>query len=132
MVIGLVRVIHGFAAKRAAEAIGDHNGALLGRVAMAGGSVLATGGACFAAFRGLAIYNVVNEVKSTSLLGRVTHSFASAGLVCFGIFFALLTAVFGIKLHEGLKLKNKIEEAGDLTKFCEKRRFPLENRTCKL
>jgi len=115
MIIGIVRVVHGFAAKRAAESIGDRQGALLGRVAIAGGGALATGGACFAAFRGLAIYNVVNGVKASSLLGRITHGLASAGMVCASIFFALLTVACGINLHAGLKLKNKIEGAMDFT-----------------
>ncbi|MDN3506345.1 MAG: hypothetical protein P0S96_03850 [Simkaniaceae bacterium] len=112
-VIGLVKLIQGYGAKKVADSIEDKRGSLLGRVSMLASASLGAGGVSFAGFRGFAIYNEVNGVTTTSLLGRITHGLSIVGMACFTFFYLLLTVVSGIKLHDGLKLKSKLQEAGD-------------------
>jgi len=101
-----------------AKAIGDERGVLLGRVSQANNLVLSAGGASFGTFRGLAaaaaVYRYDVAKDAPTLMGRMTHGFMMAGLVCFGVFFMALTAITGWQIKKNNDFERDLAKATEM------------------
>jgi len=119
MIIGAVQIKHDLDQLPLADKIGDTRASLMGRLSVAKGGALFGAGVGFAVFRPMAMVGAVKHVAASgfqapSLLGRVSYGFLFAGVACYAIFFTIFSAIFGIKIYEGVKLRRKINRAKDL------------------
>lgn len=91
------------------DKIGDKRQALTGRISVVKNAVGITAALSLSGgFRVTSIMGAAQGATPSSLLGRLSFGFVTAGLVLYSIFFALISIVVGISIYEGEKLRKDL------------------------
>lgn len=117
--IGLSKMIHSYSRQKYNAAIGDKTGLLLNRIGSIEGASLGVAGLSFITFRILSIIGKVEDGKAGQLLTRIAPNLAMTGLASYGLFFGLLSTIFGVKFWEGCTFKRKLGNAKSLVEKIE-------------